>query len=759
MKPLKTPLVKALFLFILLPLCGETRFSDPDLREDDTLMFMAAHSDSYGKGNYGALIRSNLEDRSLSLLTHYPEEHFYSSRSGELFLWNRFGFYVFSGEKTALPRRMDIYPSLETGATVQLGKLLPMSISPDGRFFIYYRAVDWTKGDLLLFDREKGYSSLITSSVTMDYEGSSIRWSENSRFFAYVKQGSLYYFSIDRFLEDKLPEEETRRLGEGGAGSFKWGGDGRLYFIVGNEVLSVQANEMFALSFYDSPLQIGTVAGQLFFDFNGNFDDFWISPDRTKILVKREGGALFLVNLEFRNYNDYGKISRFPFLKLPVGSEVRKILWSDSGQLFLLAGSELAENTGGVLYKYDPEKAIDSFVETKQKNVVDMALSPDQQNIVLLYPHELTVRDSRRWTLLRTADFGPNMACYWADESRILLLGEGETSLYDIVTEKNQILFFSQCDDYGFSLDGHPQLTSKGRNYLLEEETDTWQETDDLFYREREVSNDSYRVFLTDNNRPVIYGNLLMVRKSRDFGTEPLLADMEQTLIPLDSGDSGNDPSLIFNNGSRSRRREVSLVFNVTNNITGMMDILNVLAEYNIKTTFFVNGDSIRKYPQAIKALGDSGHELGSLFYTVINMTDRKYNIDKDFIIRGLARNEDEFFRATGRELLPLWHAPWYFVNSEIVAASEEMNYTYVGRDVETLDWVNRDDEFLYYGADEIIGKIREQIQPGSIIPLSVGSEADRGDYVFQKLELLLNGLIKEGYEVVPVGLLMEHSK
>ena len=228
---------------------------------------------------------------------------------------------------------------------------------------------------------------------------------------------------------------------------------------------------------------------------------------------------------------------------------------------------------------------------------------------------------------------------------------------------------------------------------------------------------------------------------------------------PLETAVETGGSRFIFNHGSRSRRREVSLVFNVTSGITGMMDVLNVLAEYGVKSTFFINGDSIRKYPQAVKALSERDHELGSLFYTVIDMTDRKYNVDKDFIMRGLARNEDEFFRATGKELLPLWHAPWYFVNTNIVEASEEMNYTYVGRDVETLDWVNREDDFLYYSADDIINRIKEYIEPGSIIPLTIGSSSERDDYVFQKLELLLNGLIKDGFDVVPVGLLMEHSK
>jgi peptidoglycan/xylan/chitin deacetylase (PgdA/CDA1 family)/Tol biopolymer transport system component len=743
----------------LTPLMGETSFSRPEINEKNILLFQADNYVSYYKGNYSALIKSDLETNSQTLLTYYPEEYFFSSDSGELFLWNRFGFYIFNETGKSLPQRVDVYPSLETGSTVQLGKLAPVNISPDGRYLLYYRKEDWSRGDLILYDRERGFNSLITTSVTMDYDGRSIAWSDDSRFFAYVKEGSLYYVSIEKFLEGRLPEEETRRLGKGSPGSFKWGQENSLYFIVDKEVLSVRSNEMFALSFYDSPLQVGTVAGQLFFDFNANFDSFWISPDRNNLLIKREGGALFLVNLEFRNYNDFGEIKRFPFLKLPVGQDVKKVLWADSGKLFFLVGGELDDKQGNDLYIYDPDSSLDSFVETKQESVIDIALSPDQKNIAILYGDELNVRDSQRWTLLRSHSLEDNQACYWKDERNILILGKETSSLYNISEDRRDVLFFSQAGDFGFSLDGSIQLTSEGQNYILDEETRSWGKTDDPFYSEKSINSEDYRVFLTENNHPVIYRNLIMVRSTREFGTRPLLEDLEQERTSLDRYAESSTESVFFNNGSRTRRREVSLVFNINSEITGLMDVLNVLAEYGIKATFFINGDSIRKYPQAIKALAETGNELGSLFYTVLDMTDRKYNIDKDFIMRGLARNEDEFFRATGKDLLPLWHAPWYFVNTNIVEASEEMNYTYVGRDIETLDWVDRDDDFLYYDSDEIINRIGEQIEPGSIIPLTIGSESDRGDYVFQNLELLLNGLIKEGYQIVPVGILMENDK
>ena len=145
-------------------------------------------------------------------------------------------------------------------------------------------------------------------------------------------------------------------------------------------------------------------------------------------------------------------------------------------------------------------------------------------------------------------------------------------------------------------------------------------------------------------------------------------------------------------------------------------------------------------------------------------MTDSRFKLDKEFIKRGLDRNEDDYFKATGRELSLLWHAPYYFINSEIIEASKEMNYAYIGRDLDSLDWVTRDmsktASDIYLPSSRLIERIMEQKKPGSIIPIMVGvPQSFRADYLFQRLDLLIDGLVKLGYSVVPATTLMENAK
>ena len=170
----------------------------------------------------------------------------------------------------------------------------------------------------------------------------------------------------------------------------------------------------------------------------------------------------------------------------------------------------------------------------------------------------------------------------------------------------------------------------------------------------------------------------------------------------------------------------MSLVFNAIDSAEGLTRILNTLSAYKVRATFFVNGEFIRRYPDAVKEIADSGHEVGSLFYAYFNMTDSRFTVDRDFVKAGLARNEDDYYAATGRELSLLWHAPYYIVNSEIIAAAAEMNYTYVGRDLDSYDWVaateSNQARGIYLPAADLVERIIAQKKPGSIIPLQVGA-------------------------------------
>lgn len=106
-------------------------------------------------------------------------------------------------------------------------------------------------------------------------------------------------------------------------------------------------------------------------------------------------------------------------------------------------------------------------------------------------------------------------------------------------------------------------------------------------------------------------------------------------------------------------------------------------------------------------------------------------------------------------------------MSDEIISSGTEANYIYVGRDVDSLDWVpRRTDEGLselYRPSSDLVERVLEKKLPGSVISMHVGisdeARGGRDDYLFQRLDILINGLVEQGYDVVPVSTLIEHAR
>jgi hypothetical protein len=99
-----------------------------------------------------------------------------------------------------------------------------------------------------------------------------------------------------------------------------------------------------------------------------------------------------------------------------------------------------------------------------------------------------------------------------------------------------------------------------------------------------------------------------------------------------------------------------------------------------------------------------------------------------------------------------------------MLAAAAEMSYLYVGRDMDTSDWVaqteSNESRGIYLGAADLVEKLVAEKKPGSIVPVQIGvGEGGRDDYLFQKLDLVVNELARLGYEIVPVSTLIEHAR
>jgi peptidoglycan/xylan/chitin deacetylase (PgdA/CDA1 family) len=332
--------------------------------------------------------------------------------------------------------------------------------------------------------------------------------------------------------------------------------------------------------------------------------------------------------------------------------------------------------------------------------------------------------------------------------------------------DQRDFLFFSQTEQLGYDLEtGLISVQSKEKTASLHE--NRWLTRSPLQLRPASTANALIRVYAEELYSGT-YQNIIMIRKVKEVGTKPLF---NAPALAYENYPTAEEPIdfVHFTHGSRIRGRNISLTFNAIDSAEGLGQILAVLKHYKIKATFFVNGEFMRRYPAAVKELAESEQEIGSLFYTWFNLADQRYKIDTDFLKQGLARNEDEYREITGRELTLLWRTPYFVINRSVLEAASALHYTLVGTDVDSLDSITRDtgnDSGLYRRGAVLVEEILARKKPGSIINLTVGKPGEhdaaslgRSDYLFQKLDVLINGLIQKGYTIVPVSRLIEAAR
>ncbi len=745
------------------PVFAEINFSDLKLARGNMLLFRAK-ADFPGYGSYDTLFFSDLRQKSITQLTFFPEKVMLLNNKSILQFQNRYGiFRTDSGLKNI--KAVKIFPAFAHGYEIENGKISPVKASPDGNFIIYFKAVSPALGNLMLYDFENNKEWLVSEKIELTLSSPPIEWSSDSRYFVYSKEYKIYYYSIEQLRKNRVIAENYRNIAEGTISNIHWDNFGSLYYIYDTLVYKLVGSEFFTRALYINFLKLGTIVGRIPFPFESNFDSFYISPDGKKILLNKGGKNIFLYLLKNEDTHIKDSITNLPYLYLPRDALITKILWSIDDYITLLAERMEKGKIKTSLYRIavpieDESKA---FAELNVGEVKDITLSDDGKRIALMKANSIDIFDYRKWNKIHEITHPGALQVLWKSDSELIIAGAEFTELYNITTRTRQFVTLSQPGIFGFSEDNKNVLTKIDKKiYTVPIERISWQTALEFKIADDETAGEDYRVYIEEIERGN-YANMVMVRDLKGLTTLTLFPFKEYIYESYPEKETPIDFDF-FNHGSRIRRREVAIVFNAIDSIEGLTVVLKVLSDYGIRCTFFVNGEFIRRYPDAVKEIAESGHEVGSLFYAHFNMTDARFHIDEEFIKKGLARNEDEYFLVSGKELSLLWHAPYYFINSEIIKASKAMNYSYIGRDIDSLDWVSKNEKNIssgiYFTSAGLVERILILKKPGSIIPLRLGRlTGERDDYLFHRVDIIINALLKLGYEIVTVSTLMEHAK
>ncbi|MCL2211509.1 MAG: polysaccharide deacetylase family protein [Treponema sp.] len=722
-------------------------FSNLTVSNDDRLLFRADFEGQH------AVYVSWLSDMSIQQLTAHPEKIYLTENGRTLIVLNSLGASKIpvSG---GLPSPLPVYPSFSGGETPLKGRLQDLAASTDGRWILITEPVSAGYGNLFLVDLSTGEKKIVSEKVELPGSSFPAKWAPDSRLFVYAKDGRLYYFPILSDLS-VLVDERFRTIGSGGIDSILWGQHGDFYYLAGNTLYRVTNPELFTRTIYGDFLSIGAVAAVLPLSFEPGFDHYWIAPDSGSILVNKSGKGLFFFLLG-ENQNSAAVL---PHVVIPHGAVNFNVLWppAESKQAGPAAARQVRNETPTqltVVYSLMSETMVLRF-EAGRNTITTLsnrsfplasngAMSPDGTKAIFWGENGLELWDYKNWRLIQRLSNNPVYSCAWIN-NRQIIAGSGrfieEINISSSSYPRRRICL-STADEFGFEdgVRGSSRIAARiGTEWFTCDGRNFWNAVPGIQIKPAILYSDRYRVFL----EPQVtghYKNLLMIRNMNSTGTVSLVSN-----------------HTVNQSYTLGRQTPIALCFDLYDDDTGLSQVLSALSRLNIRATFFLNGEFIRRNPAAAAVIAEAGHETASLFYTPIDLSDSRYRITNEFITRGLARNEDEFHKATGKELSVLWHPPYYRSSAQVNAAAAATGYITVNRSIDPGDWMSREDtlrlNLRQIQPSQMIEQIVEKRVTGAVVPIRLGLlPGGRDEYLFQRIEALLDALIRSGYTIVPVS-------
>lgn len=188
----------------------------------------------------------------------------------------------------------------------------------------------------------------------------------------------------------------------------------------------------------------------------------------------------------------------------------------------------------------------------------------------------------------------------------------------------------------------------------------------------------------------------------------------------------------------KSNNNRIALTFDDGPHPYKTDQILDLLRKYHIRATFFVIGENVAAYPNAVLREIAEGHEVGNHTYHHMSL----YKCKKDVVESEIAMAEKILVEKTG-------YAPHVFrppegaYTCDIVDVANRMQYDVILWTVDTRDWAKTP-------TAEIVANVEKNVRGGSIILFH--DFTGNGAHTLESLEILIPKLMEMGYEFVTVS-------
>ncbi|WP_078554596.1 polysaccharide deacetylase family protein [Bacillus alkalicellulosilyticus] len=185
----------------------------------------------------------------------------------------------------------------------------------------------------------------------------------------------------------------------------------------------------------------------------------------------------------------------------------------------------------------------------------------------------------------------------------------------------------------------------------------------------------------------------------------------------------------------------VTLLVNVAWGNEQLPELLKIMNEQQVKSTYFLDGSWVKNNPKLAKMIVEEGHEIGNHAYSHPDMK----RLSAARIKEELEKTNDVIYATL--EVTPKWFAPPSgSYRQEVVEIADAMNMHTILWSVDTIDWRKPEPQAM---VENVLGKVH----PGAMILMHPTSSTAAG------LEQLIIGLKAKGYQIGTVSHLMDESR
>ena len=179
----------------------------------------------------------------------------------------------------------------------------------------------------------------------------------------------------------------------------------------------------------------------------------------------------------------------------------------------------------------------------------------------------------------------------------------------------------------------------------------------------------------------------------------------------------------------------VSISFDASWGADKTIPILDILDQHNVKTTFFLVGGWVEKYPEMVEEIHCRGHEIGNHSDTHAHMNQ----LSEEGIRKELHIMSDRVEKITGVRPT-LFRPPYGEYNNRVIEVARAEGYEAVQWSIDSLDWKDR-------GTQDIIRQCTHRVENGDIVLFHNDSKD-----IVNALPTVIQHYQSLGFEIIPVS-------